>query len=124
MLARAARQSAAAGAVRAQGLLTWQAPSNKQSALAHAHSQAASCYRMRPTLLAVRRLPATQPCLRALTRPAARRVCASAGASDPPGAHAPPAAAMDAPLRAAVEAIHATPTQAVIDITGGGAQAR
>jgi hypothetical protein len=75
-------------------------------------------------LLATRtyRLPTLRPCLRALARAAPRRTAASSASSphDPP----PPQGAMEAPLRAAIEAIHATPVQAVLYLAGGGAQAR
>ena len=76
---------------------------------------------MPPALLASRALPSVRPCLRSLARPAARCLHASAAACASSGA---PAAAMDADVRAVVAATHATPTQAVVFLSGGGSQVR
>lgn len=73
---------------------------------------------MPPALFAARALPCVQPCLRSLARPASRRVLAASASA---GASAP---AMDAQVRAVVEATHATPTKAVIFLAGGGSQVR
>jgi hypothetical protein len=88
-----------------------------------------------PSLLAsCRRLPAVRPLLlRAAARPACpRRACFASASRDPAPPQSPPplqqalhaAAVMDAPTRAVIEAIHATPTKAVVYLAGGGAQAR
>ena len=76
---------------------------------------------MPPALFAARALPCVRPCLRSLARPAAaasRRVLAASASA---GASAP---AMDAQVRAVVEATHATSTKAVIFLAGGGSQVR